>query len=117
MWKRFTKGVHRSEPRSYRVARPLHVERLEDRWVPSTLVALTTDNRRFRFDSQSANQILATTPITGLFTGESILGIDIRPFTAELYGVSSANSLYVIDPNTGAASLKAILRADPTDTT
>jgi hypothetical protein len=41
--------------------------------------------------------------ITGLTSGERLLAIDFRPATGQLYGVSSASRLYVINQNTGAA--------------
>ena len=41
--------------------------------------------------------------ITGLGNGETLLAIDFRPATGQLYGVSSASRLYVINQNTGTA--------------
>ncbi|SMC00197.1 conserved hypothetical protein [Hymenobacter roseosalivarius DSM 11622] len=41
--------------------------------------------------------------VTGLGSGETLLAIDFRPATGQLYGVSSASRLYVINQNTGAA--------------
>jgi hypothetical protein len=41
--------------------------------------------------------------ITGLGSGETLLAIDFRPATGQLYGVSSASRLYVINQHTGAA--------------
>jgi len=45
----------------------------------------------------------SATPITGLQTGETILAIDFRPATGQLYGLGSTSRLYVINPQTGAA--------------
>ena len=42
--------------------------------------------------------------VTGLPSGESIRGIDFRPVTGQLYGLSNAGKLYVIDTGTGAAT-------------
>ena len=70
-----------------------------------------------RIDSDHAAQILATAPITGIQSGESVLGIDVRPATGQLYGLGSSNRLYTIDPLTGTATLVAALAADPSDTT
>ncbi len=42
--------------------------------------------------------------VTGLGTGESIVGIDFRPATGQLYGLSSTGKLYVIDTGSGAAT-------------
>src|SRR5436309_3786 len=97
--------------------RRLQFECLEERSLLSTVVALTDDARLLKFDASSPGQILTATPITGLQAGESLLGIDVRPATAQLYGLGSAQRLYVIDPNSGVATLKATLAADPTDAT
>jgi hypothetical protein len=56
-------------------------------------------------------------PVTGLATGETLLGIDVRPNTGVLHGLGSLGGLYAIDPATAAATRIATLAADPTDTT
>jgi hypothetical protein len=56
-------------------------------------------------------------PVTGLATGETLLGIDVRPSTGVLHGLGSLGGLYAIDPATAAATRIATLAADPTDTT
>jgi hypothetical protein len=48
--------------------------------------------------------ILRTVPITGLAQGETISGIDFRPRTGQLYGVSSASRVYTINSSTGVAT-------------
>jgi hypothetical protein len=42
--------------------------------------------------------------ITGLQAGESVLGIDLRPATGQLYALGSTSRLYTINPATGAAT-------------
>ncbi len=42
--------------------------------------------------------------ITGLQTGESVVGIDFRPMNNGLYGLGSTGRLYSIDMTTGAAT-------------
>ncbi|MGH7793046.1 MAG: DUF4394 domain-containing protein [Thermodesulfobacteriota bacterium] len=69
-----------------------------------TIFALTTSNRLLRFDSNTPSVILDTIPITGLQSGESILGIDFRPTTGQLYALSGTNRLYIIDLTSGAAT-------------
>ncbi len=44
-------------------------------------------------------------PVTGLGMGETLLGIDFRPATGQLYGLSSGNSLYTVNTVTGAATI------------
>jgi len=58
--------------------------------------------------------------ITGLQSGETIFGIDIRPggmTPGQMYLLGSTGRLYTVDPTSGAATLKSTLSADPTDTT
>lgn len=43
-------------------------------------------------------------PITGLRDGESIIAIDIRPSTKQVFGVSDMSLLYTINPSTGVAT-------------
>ncbi|GAB2468096.1 hypothetical protein GCM10011375_30640 [Hymenobacter qilianensis] len=45
----------------------------------------------------------ASVAITGLVSGERILAMDFRPATGQLYGVSNADRLYVINQSTGVA--------------
>ncbi len=93
-WNRFRFLAPPSPPRrlTRRQCRP-RVESLEERRVPSSLVALSTNNHLLAFDSSSPGTIQASVPITGLQTGESILGIDYRPGTGQLYGLGSSNRL------------------------
>src|SRR5262245_42703979 len=80
------------------------IEPLEDRCVPTALVALSTSNQLLGFDSSAPGTIQATLPITGLQPGESILDIDFRPRTGQLFGLGSSNRLYAINPSSGAAA-------------
>lgn len=79
--------------------------------------ALTADNRLMAFDPAAPNTVTATTPITGLTAGDQVLGIDFRPKDGLLYALASGGRLYTVDPSNGAATLRATLAADPTDTT
>jgi hypothetical protein len=67
------------------------------------LVALLDGDRLLPFDA--ASPWLAGVPlaVTGLQPGESLLGIDFRPATGELYGLGSTSRLYRIDAANGAA--------------
>jgi hypothetical protein len=74
----------------------------------SPIYGLTNDNRLLTFDTASPGTTTGT-PITGLAPGESLLGIDFRPATAQLFGVGSTGRLYTVDVFTGAASRAATL--------
>lgn len=43
--------------------------------------------------------------ISGLRSGERVVGIDYRPATGELYGLGDSSALYTLDPASGAATL------------
>ena len=67
------------------------------------VTALLANNRITSFNAQTGTALTKTSDITGLQSGETILAIDYRPATGELYGVSSGSRIYVINPGTGAA--------------
>lgn len=49
-------------------------------------------------------RLAAQLPVQGLAAGEVLLGIDFRPATGELYGLSNASRVFRIDANTALAS-------------
>lgn len=81
------------------------------------LVGLTTTNQIVRFDSLAPSLASVPVAITGIGNNERILGIDYRPSTGVLYGLGSANNLYTLNADNGAATWIASLVADPTDAT
>ncbi|MEO5942179.1 MAG: DUF4394 domain-containing protein [Ferruginibacter sp.] len=52
----------------------------------------------------TTGNISFTKPITGLQTGEDILGLDMRPATGQLYALGSSSRLYAINVSSGAAT-------------
>ena len=70
---------------------------------------LTTNNQLIQFRSYSPGTITATRTITGLEAGETVVGMDFRPATGELWAVGDTSRLYTIDTATGAATEKAVL--------
>lgn len=70
---------------------------------PLRMVGLANNNSLVSFTSGNTSAATAQT-ITGLATGETLLGIDFRPATGQLYGLGSTNRLYTIDPTTGVAT-------------
>ena len=75
----------------------------------ATLYGVTTGNQLVRFDSATPGAVTTVGAISGLQTGEDVLGIDFRPATGQLYAVGSNSRLYVINKATGAATLVAVL--------
>ncbi|WP_053058093.1 DUF4394 domain-containing protein [Rubrobacter aplysinae] len=74
-----------------------------------TTYALNTSGELVGFDRSTSSQIDSRVAVSGLAQGESLVGIDFRPATGELYGVGSTSQLYTIDPASGAATAVAPL--------
>ncbi|MFZ3192148.1 MAG: DUF4394 domain-containing protein [Moraxellaceae bacterium] len=85
-----------------------------------TVQGLSANNQLVSF-SPLTPSMTTSKAITGLMTGETIVGIDYRLRTESdksgvLYGLSNLGNLYIINSDTGAATGKLALTADPTDT-
>ncbi len=82
-------------------------EFLESRIAPATAFAITSTGNLARFDLDTPGTIISSLPISGLAGGESVLGIDFRPATGELYALGSTSRLYILDYMDDAASVVA----------
>lgn len=73
---------------------------------PPTLVASTADARLvvFRADHPERTRVVPTSGLTG-----ELVGVDTRPADGRLYGVTTSNDVYRIDPTTGASTLVSTL--------
>jgi hypothetical protein len=71
------------------------------------LVALTADGQLLSFTASAANRATAVT-ITGLPAGESLIGIDVRPRTGQLVGLSDDSRLYTIGSDGTATPLSTL---------
>ncbi|MDB9374191.1 DUF4394 domain-containing protein [Nodularia sphaerocarpa] len=71
-----------------------------------SLVGLTEDNNLVLFDSNNPS-ITSTVSVTGV--DGSLLGIDRRPANNLIYGLTTTNNLYTINPFTGNASFVSTL--------
>lgn len=71
---------------------------------PTTLYGLTGDNRLRQFTPFAPGVIQDEVEISGLPAGEWLVGIDVRPATGQLFAISSASTIYVIDPASGQAA-------------
>lgn len=74
----------------------------------ASLVGYTTDNQLYTFDSTNIGAGTSV-GITGLAGGESFVGIDLRPSTNTIYGITTANKVYTLNANTGAATFISAL--------
>ncbi len=73
------------------------------------IVALTTAGSLLRFSSNSPGTV-TTVAITGITAGETLVGIDYRPATGQLFGLginaaADTGTLYILDPQSGAATV------------
>lgn len=74
------------------------------------VVGLTTTNALVTFDSATPTNASAPIGIVGLMgANEQIIGIDRRPATGALFGLSNGNRLYTLNPGTGAATFVSLL--------
>ena len=72
------------------------------------LVATNTTNQISTFDSANVEGAVFKS-ITGLASGESLIGIDLRPSTNTIYGIGTNNNIYTVDANSGAATFVTAL--------
>ncbi|MDQ4139330.1 MAG: DUF4394 domain-containing protein, partial [Bacteroidota bacterium] len=70
-----------------------------------TFYALAEGSKLHKLNSDEPERIRKSITITGLQPGENIRAIDFRPATGQLYGVGSTNRLYVINLNSGVATM------------
>ena len=56
-------------------------------------------NRLDKYQTSNPEMMISSATITGLQAGETILGIDFRPATGELYALGSNSRLYTINPS------------------
>lgn len=87
-----------------RPTRATAIEPLERRTLMSVVVALQPKNVLLSVDSANPAEVLATTKVKGLAKRESLVGIDYRPATGELFGVGNSSQLYRIDLTGGTAT-------------
>jgi 3D (Asp-Asp-Asp) domain-containing protein len=66
---------------------------------------VTQDNRLVTFQSDNVTNVEPSRAITGLASGDAVVGIDARPVNGQLYALGKTSRLYVINPRTGAARL------------
>jgi len=79
--------------------------------------ALAASNKLVSFNRDAPGTVRTNMAITGLQSGENLLGIDFRPADGQLYAVGSSGRIYTINTASGAATMKSMLAADAADTT
>ena len=71
--------------------------------------ALSDNNKLHEINIKTATSPIRSFDITGLGSGEIIMGIDFRPATGQLYGISSQSILYQINIISGDQQGKATM--------
>lgn len=64
---------------------------------------VTASGQLNKYNANAPGTTLSTMMISGLQSGETILAIDFRPATGELYGMGSTSRLYILNLSTGSA--------------
>ncbi len=64
---------------------------------------LANTNLLVKYNAKDPGTSISNVMITGLQTAETMLAIDFRPATGQLYGVGSSSRIYVINITSGAA--------------
>ncbi len=64
---------------------------------------LANNNTLLKYNAKSIKTSLNSVSITGMSPTEKMLSIDFRPTTGDLYGISDASKLYIINLSTGLA--------------
>jgi hypothetical protein len=66
--------------------------------------ATSQNNRLVSFSASDPNTLLSAKAITGLLVGETILGMDFRPASGQLFALTSQNRVVTIDTITAVAT-------------
>jgi Domain of unknown function (DUF4394) len=65
--------------------------------------ALINSNTLAKYDASKPEKAISSVSISGMQSAETMLAIDFRPATGQLYGVGSSSRIYVINTTTGEA--------------
>ena len=78
----------------------------KDRTATSTIefYGLTNSNSLIKYKANNVSTPMGTMNIIGLMPGESIIAIDFRPATGQLYGLGNNSRIYIINTNSGKAT-------------
>lgn len=71
---------------------------------------LTGDGSLVRFDAANPSRAERVARITGLASGERLVGIDFRPVTGELYGLGDKSNLYEIATQSARGTMRSSLK-------
>ena len=72
-----------------------------------SFVALTSTGMLQTFNATNTNEVKSSVAVSGLQSGETLLAIDYRPATGQLYGLGSTSRLYTINADGKARAIGA----------
>ncbi len=78
-------------------------------------VVLTAAGRLVSFNRATPGTSVGSIAVSGLTSGDTLVGIDYRPADGLLYALSSGGRIYTVDPSTGVATVKSTLQATAGD--
>ena len=103
-------GTDLENGEAFRITAPVAVGTIApiipDVALNSKFVALTDNNTLISFDPSNPTE---TTSVGVTGVDGVLLGIDTRPANGSIYGISTANNIYTIDANSGAATYVSTL--------
>ena len=75
------------------------------RWPAEAALGVTSTapQQLIQFDTAAPGTITSRAFIAGLQVGERVTGVDVRPASGEVFAVTSANRMLIVDPATGVA--------------
>lgn len=72
---------------------------------PNQEFYVLADNNLLKYNANNIKSAISQVAIAGIIAPEKLLSIDFRPATGELYAVSDASRVYIVDATTGKARL------------
>lgn len=71
---------------------------------PNQIVyAINANNELIKFNANAPATAISKIAVGGITSGEKLMSIDFRPATGELYALSNASKLYIINQNDGTS--------------
>ncbi len=72
-----------------------------------SIYGITRDNRLVSFNAAAPGTLISDNAISGLASGETVLSIDVRPLTGEIFVIGSSNRMYSVTPAGAATGIGA----------
>lgn len=80
------------------------------------LLVLTSNGMISSLNHDKPDSLISNIKISGLVSGDQLVGIDHRPSDGKLYAVGLLGNIYTLNPSSGVATFVIKMTADPADT-